>query len=133
MLTLSSSTESEGENGQAAAGQAQGTANDSDDIQTISSGSEEEEGDDKKNALSGSGERRIRDVLAGNQREGPGRPRQPRARCVPLPSLGRGLAESELQSSGLRSEMLVVKKKLFTVGLRPHWVGHKAGGAPGGG
>lgn len=56
MLTLSSSTDSEGENGQAAAGQAQGTTNDSDDIQTISSGSEEEEGDDKKNPLSGSGE-----------------------------------------------------------------------------
>lgn len=56
MLTLSSSTDSEGENGQAAAGQAQGTTNDSDDIQTISSGSEEEEGDDKKNPSSGSGE-----------------------------------------------------------------------------
>ncbi|NXC41816.1 SETB1 methyltransferase, partial [Penelope pileata] len=54
VLTLSSSTDSEGENGQAAAGQAQGTTNDSDDIQTISSGSEEEEGDDKKNP-SGSG------------------------------------------------------------------------------
>lgn len=55
VLTLSSSTDSEGENGQAVAGQAQGTTNDSDDIQTISSGSEEEEGDDKKNP-SGSGE-----------------------------------------------------------------------------
>ncbi|NXV70868.1 SETB1 methyltransferase, partial [Atlantisia rogersi] len=55
VLTLSSSTDSEGENGQAAAGQAQGTTNDSDDIQTISSGSEEEEGDDKKNPSSGSG------------------------------------------------------------------------------
>ncbi|NXT17458.1 SETB1 methyltransferase, partial [Syrrhaptes paradoxus] len=55
VLTLSSSTDSEGENGQAAAGQPQGTTNDSDDIQTISSGSEEEEGDDKKNPSSGSG------------------------------------------------------------------------------
>uniref|UniRef100_A0A8D0KZ29 SET domain bifurcated histone lysine methyltransferase 1 n=1 Tax=Strix occidentalis caurina TaxID=311401 RepID=A0A8D0KZ29_STROC len=55
VLTLSSSTDSDGENGQAAAGQAQGTTNDSDDIQTISSGSEEEEGDDKKNPSSGSG------------------------------------------------------------------------------
>ncbi|NXD17633.1 SETB1 methyltransferase, partial [Nothocercus nigrocapillus] len=55
VLTLSSSTDSEGENGQAAAGQAPGTANDSDDIQTISSGSEEEEGDDKKNPSCGSG------------------------------------------------------------------------------
>uniref|UniRef100_A0A8B9T4C6 Histone-lysine N-methyltransferase SETDB1 n=1 Tax=Anas platyrhynchos TaxID=8839 RepID=A0A8B9T4C6_ANAPL len=54
VLTLSSSTDSEGENGQTVAGQAQGTTNDSDDIQTISSGSEEEEGDDKKNP-SGSG------------------------------------------------------------------------------
>lgn len=56
MLTLSSSTDSEGENGQPVVGQAQGTTNDSDDIQTISSGSEEEEGDDKKNLSSGSGE-----------------------------------------------------------------------------
>ncbi|NWI18428.1 SETB1 methyltransferase, partial [Crypturellus soui] len=55
VLTLSSSTDSEGDNGQAAAGQAPGTANDSDDIQTISSGSEEEEGDDKKNPSGGSG------------------------------------------------------------------------------
>ncbi|XP_053906793.1 histone-lysine N-methyltransferase SETDB1 isoform X1 [Cuculus canorus] len=55
VLTLSSSTDSEGENGQAAGGQAPGTTNDSDDIQTISSGSDEEEGDDKKNSLSGSG------------------------------------------------------------------------------
>ncbi|KAM9368513.1 histone-lysine N-methyltransferase SETDB1 [Phaethornis superciliosus] len=55
VLTLSSSTDSEGEAGQAAAGQAQGTTNDSDDIQTISSGSEEEEGDEKKNPSTGSG------------------------------------------------------------------------------
>ncbi|XP_019412444.1 PREDICTED: histone-lysine N-methyltransferase SETDB1 [Crocodylus porosus] len=53
VLTLSSSTDSEGENGQTASGQAQGNANDSDDIQTISSGSEEE--DDKKNPSSGLG------------------------------------------------------------------------------
>ncbi|NXY12145.1 SETB1 methyltransferase, partial [Pteruthius melanotis] len=52
VLTLSSSTDSDGENGQAP-----GRANDSDDIQTISSGSEEEEGEDKKNPSSGSGER----------------------------------------------------------------------------
>ncbi|NXB00363.1 SETB1 methyltransferase, partial [Cnemophilus loriae] len=52
VLTLSSSTDSDGEN---RAGQAPGTANDSDDIQTISSGSEEEEGEDKKNPSSGSG------------------------------------------------------------------------------
>lgn len=51
VLTLSSSTDSDGENGQAP-----GRANDSDDIQTISSGSEEEEGEDKKNPSSGSGE-----------------------------------------------------------------------------
>ncbi|NXU39519.1 SETB1 methyltransferase, partial [Drymodes brunneopygia] len=50
VLMLSSSTDSDGDN---RAGQAPGTANDSDDIQTISSGSEEEE--DKKNPLSGSG------------------------------------------------------------------------------
>ncbi|NWT20992.1 SETB1 methyltransferase, partial [Vireo altiloquus] len=50
VLTLSSSTDSEGENGQAP-----GRANDSDDIQTISSGSEEEEGEDKRNPSSGSG------------------------------------------------------------------------------
>ncbi|NXG52629.1 SETB1 methyltransferase, partial [Psilopogon haemacephalus] len=55
ILTLSSSTDSEGENGQGAAGQPQGTTNDSDDIQTISSGSEEEEGDEKKNTSAGSG------------------------------------------------------------------------------
>ncbi|NXI82596.1 SETB1 methyltransferase, partial [Rhipidura dahli] len=48
VLTLSSSTDSDGENGQAP-----GRANDSDDIQTISSGSEDEE--DKKNPSSGSG------------------------------------------------------------------------------
>ncbi|NXY82699.1 SETB1 methyltransferase, partial [Alcedo cyanopectus] len=54
VLTLSSSTDSEGENGQGGTGQAQGTTNDSDDIQTISSGSEEEEGDEKKNPLAGS-------------------------------------------------------------------------------
>lgn len=53
VLTLSSSTDSDGEH---RAGQAPGTANDSDDIQTISSGSEEEEGEDKKNQSSGSGE-----------------------------------------------------------------------------
>uniref|UniRef100_A0A8C5X2A4 Histone-lysine N-methyltransferase SETDB1 n=1 Tax=Malurus cyaneus samueli TaxID=2593467 RepID=A0A8C5X2A4_9PASS len=53
VLTLSSSTDSDGENGRALAGQAPGTANDSDDIQTISSGSEEEE--DKKNPSPGSG------------------------------------------------------------------------------
>ncbi|NXH10170.1 SETB1 methyltransferase, partial [Bucco capensis] len=57
VMTVLSSTDSEGEreNGQAAAGQPQGTTNDSDDIQTISSGSEEEEGEDKKNLTSGSG------------------------------------------------------------------------------
>ncbi|XP_062488575.1 histone-lysine N-methyltransferase SETDB1 isoform X2 [Pezoporus occidentalis] len=55
VLTVSSSTESEGENGPAAAGQGQATTNDSDDIQTISSGSDEEEGDEKKNPSSGSG------------------------------------------------------------------------------
>ncbi|NWW74224.1 SETB1 methyltransferase, partial [Climacteris rufus] len=54
VLTLSSSTDSDGDNAQALAGQAPGT-NDSDDIQTISSGSEEEEGEDKKNSSSGSG------------------------------------------------------------------------------
>ncbi|NXR34287.1 SETB1 methyltransferase, partial [Zosterops hypoxanthus] len=52
VLTLSSSTDSDGEH---RAGQAPGTANDSDDIQTISSGSEEDEGEDKKNQSSGSG------------------------------------------------------------------------------
>ncbi|NXP23826.1 SETB1 methyltransferase, partial [Scytalopus superciliaris] len=55
VLTLSSSTDSEAENGPVPAGQGPGTANDSDDIQTISSGSEEEEGEDKKNPLCGSG------------------------------------------------------------------------------
>ncbi|XP_015740192.1 histone-lysine N-methyltransferase SETDB1 isoform X3 [Coturnix japonica] len=54
VLTLSSSTDSDGDNGPKVEGQPQSTANDSDDIQTISSGSEEEEGDEKKN-LSGSG------------------------------------------------------------------------------
>lgn len=53
VLMVSSSTDSEEEH---RAGQAPGTANDSDDIQTISSGSEEEEGEDKKNPSSGSGE-----------------------------------------------------------------------------
>ncbi|NXU93641.1 SETB1 methyltransferase, partial [Xiphorhynchus elegans] len=55
VLTLSSSTDSDGENGQVPSGQGPGAANDSDDIQTISSGSEEEEGEDKKNPSSGSG------------------------------------------------------------------------------
>ncbi|NXM23632.1 SETB1 methyltransferase, partial [Oxyruncus cristatus] len=55
VLTLSSSTDSDAENGQGPAGQGPGAANDSDDIQTISSGSEEEEGEDKKNPSSGSG------------------------------------------------------------------------------
>ncbi|XP_039566081.1 histone-lysine N-methyltransferase SETDB1 isoform X2 [Passer montanus] len=50
VLMVSSSTDSDEEH---RAGQAPGTANDSDDIQTISSGSEEEE--DKKNSSSGSG------------------------------------------------------------------------------
>ncbi|XP_054035325.1 histone-lysine N-methyltransferase SETDB1, partial [Dryobates pubescens] len=54
ILTLSSSTDSEGENGQGAAGQPQGAANDSDDIQTISSGSEGE-AEEKKNLAAGSG------------------------------------------------------------------------------
>ncbi|NWU87734.1 SETB1 methyltransferase, partial [Onychorhynchus coronatus] len=53
VLTLSSSTDSDVESGQVPAGQVPGTTNDSDDIQTISSGSEEEE--DKKNLSSGSG------------------------------------------------------------------------------
>ncbi|XP_072214766.1 histone-lysine N-methyltransferase SETDB1 isoform X2 [Excalfactoria chinensis] len=52
VLTLSSSTDSDGDNGPKVEGQPQSAANDSDDIQTISSGSEEE--DEKKN-LSGSG------------------------------------------------------------------------------
>lgn len=55
VLTLSSSTDSDGDNGPKVEGQPQGAANDSDDIQTISSGSEEEEGDEKKNPC-GSGE-----------------------------------------------------------------------------
>lgn len=55
VLTLSSSTDSEGENGAAAAGQAPGAANDSDDIQTISSGSGDE--DEKRNPAPGAGER----------------------------------------------------------------------------
>ncbi|XP_061462024.1 histone-lysine N-methyltransferase SETDB1 isoform X2 [Rhineura floridana] len=56
VLMLSSSTESEGDNGRVTSGQAQGNANDSDDIQTISSGSEEEPGaDGKKNPSSGLG------------------------------------------------------------------------------
>uniref|UniRef100_A0A8D0GCM3 SET domain bifurcated histone lysine methyltransferase 1 n=1 Tax=Sphenodon punctatus TaxID=8508 RepID=A0A8D0GCM3_SPHPU len=54
VLTLSSSTDSEGENRQPGARRTRGNANDSDDIQTISSGSEEE-GDDKKNPSSGLG------------------------------------------------------------------------------
>ncbi|NXN10678.1 SETB1 methyltransferase, partial [Indicator maculatus] len=58
ILTLSSSTDSEGENGQGAAGQPQGTTNDSDDIQTISSGSEEEEGDEKKPSAGSGGMKR---------------------------------------------------------------------------
>lgn len=49
---LSSSTDSEGDNGRGASGQAQGNANDSDDIQTISSGSDEEPGGDGKKNLS---------------------------------------------------------------------------------
>ncbi|XP_064898850.1 histone-lysine N-methyltransferase SETDB1 isoform X1 [Columba livia] len=53
VLTLSSSTDSEGENGAAAAGQAPGAANDSDDIQTISSGSGDE--DEKRNPAPGAG------------------------------------------------------------------------------
>ncbi|NXS26583.1 SETB1 methyltransferase, partial [Pomatostomus ruficeps] len=55
VLTVSSGTDSDTDNGQTLTGQAPGTANDSDDIQTISSGSEEEEGEDKKNPSSGSG------------------------------------------------------------------------------
>lgn len=52
VLMLSSSTDSEGDNGRGASGQAQGNANDSDDIQTISSGSDEEPGGDGKKNLS---------------------------------------------------------------------------------
>ncbi|NWU06309.1 SETB1 methyltransferase, partial [Cephalopterus ornatus] len=55
VLTLSSSTDTDDENGQVPTGQVPSTANDSDDIQTISSGSEEEEGEDKKNPSSESG------------------------------------------------------------------------------
>lgn len=56
VLTLSSSTESEGESGTSrkpTAGQTSATAVDSDDIQTISSGSEGDDFEDKKN-MSGS-------------------------------------------------------------------------------
>ena len=56
VLTLSSSTESEGESGTSrkpTAGQTSATAVDSDDIQTISSGSEGDDFEDKKN-ISGS-------------------------------------------------------------------------------
>lgn len=56
VLTLSSSTDSEGESGTSrkpTAGQTAATAVDSDDIQTISSGSEGDDFEDKKN-LSGS-------------------------------------------------------------------------------
>lgn len=52
VLTLSSSTESEGESGTSrkpTAGQTSATAVDSDDIQTISSGSEGDDFEDKKN------------------------------------------------------------------------------------
>ncbi|XP_065607616.1 histone-lysine N-methyltransferase SETDB1 [Cyrtonyx montezumae] len=58
VLTLSSSTDSDGDVGPKAEGHPQGT-NDSDDIQTISSGSEEEEGDDKKNSGSGAVKRQV--------------------------------------------------------------------------
>ena len=56
ILTLSSSTESEGESGTSrkpTTGQTSATAVDSDDIQTISSGSEGDDFEDKKN-MSGS-------------------------------------------------------------------------------
>lgn len=52
VLTLSSSTESEGESGTSrkpTTGQTSATAMDSDDIQTISSGSEADDFEDKKN------------------------------------------------------------------------------------
>ncbi|XP_042297054.1 histone-lysine N-methyltransferase SETDB1 isoform X2 [Sceloporus undulatus] len=53
ILMLSSSTDSDGDNGRGTAGQAQGNTNDSDDIQTISSGSEEEPtAEEKKNSFS---------------------------------------------------------------------------------
>ncbi|MEJ1277843.1 SET domain bifurcated 1 [Cricetulus griseus] len=58
ILTLSSSTESEGESGisrKPTAGQTSATAVDSDDIQTISSGSDGDDYEDKKNLTGGSG------------------------------------------------------------------------------
>ncbi|XP_010587765.1 histone-lysine N-methyltransferase SETDB1 isoform X1 [Loxodonta africana] len=61
VLTLSSSTESEGESGTSrkpAAGQTSATAVDSDDIQTISSGSEGDDFEDKKN-MSGPMKRQV--------------------------------------------------------------------------
>ncbi|XP_073904275.1 histone-lysine N-methyltransferase SETDB1 isoform X2 [Castor canadensis] len=61
VLTLSSSTESEGESGNSrkpTAGQTSATAVDSDDIQTISSGSEGDEFEDKKN-MSGPMKRQV--------------------------------------------------------------------------
>ncbi|XP_029417051.1 histone-lysine N-methyltransferase SETDB1 isoform X2 [Nannospalax galili] len=61
VLTLSSSTESEGESGTSrkpTAGQTSATAVDSDDIQTISSGSEGDDFEDKKN-LSGPMKRQV--------------------------------------------------------------------------
>ncbi|XP_004689607.1 PREDICTED: histone-lysine N-methyltransferase SETDB1 isoform X1 [Condylura cristata] len=61
VLTLSSSTESEGESGASrkpAAGQTSAAAADSDDIQTISSGSEGDDSEDKKN-MSGPTKRQV--------------------------------------------------------------------------
>uniref|UniRef100_A0A452E540 Histone-lysine N-methyltransferase SETDB1 n=1 Tax=Capra hircus TaxID=9925 RepID=A0A452E540_CAPHI len=61
ILTLSSSTESEGESGTSrkpTAGQTSATAMDSDDIQTISSGSEGDDFEDKKN-MSGPMKRQV--------------------------------------------------------------------------
>ncbi|XP_051013654.1 histone-lysine N-methyltransferase SETDB1-like [Acomys russatus] len=61
ILTLSSSTESEGESGTSrkpTAGQTSATAIDSDDIQTISSGSDGDDFEDKKN-LSGPAKRQV--------------------------------------------------------------------------
>ncbi|XP_004618135.2 histone-lysine N-methyltransferase SETDB1 isoform X2 [Sorex araneus] len=61
VLTLSSSTESEGESGTSrkpAAGQTSATAVDSDEIQTISSGSEGDDFEDKKN-MSGPAKRQV--------------------------------------------------------------------------
>ncbi|XP_037681980.1 histone-lysine N-methyltransferase SETDB1 isoform X1 [Choloepus didactylus] len=61
VLTLSSSTESEGESGTSrkpTAGQTSATAVDSDDIQTISSGSEGDDFEDKKN-MSGPTKRQV--------------------------------------------------------------------------